>query len=204
MKLNIGSSSCHLDGWINLEYDVQYWRKNTFSGERISPKATRDMPDVFGDAKNLSNLYKDNTFDEVRASHVLEHLPIGVAIATLKEWNRILKVGGLLRVIVPDIEFIINKWVRRESEEKWWNVQKNDLGLYLDSELKSPFNNEDEALVHLIFLNGHHKNAFTNKTLSRYMSISGFDDIRRCDNEEENIPDCTVCDYSLRLIGRKI
>ena len=25
-KLNIGSSTCHLNGWINLEYDENFWK----------------------------------------------------------------------------------------------------------------------------------------------------------------------------------
>lgn len=202
MKLNIGSSSCHLDGWINLEYDESYWMKHKFSGERISSKATRNMPDVFGDATDLKQ-YKDNTFDETRCSHVLEHIPQSKTIQTLSEWYRVLKPGGVARVIVPDISFIIDKWMNKDENKNWWDVQLNDRGLYCDSELKKPFLEIDDAFVHLIFLNGHHVNAFTHKLLKHYMEVVGFKDIERCDKDEEDIPDCTVCDYSLRLKGTK-
>jgi len=203
MKLNIGSSSCHLDGWINLEYDESYWIKHTFSGERLSSKATRNMPDVFGDAGDLKNLYQDNIFDEVRASHVLEHIPQLKTINNLNEWNRILKPGGKVRVIVPDLSFFIDKFVNKEKNKEWWEVQINDKGLYCDSELKKPFKNIDDAFVHLLFLNNHHLNAFTFNLLKYYMEIVGFKNISRCDEEEKDIPDCTVCDYSLRLSGIK-
>ncbi len=202
MKLNIGSSSVHLDGWINLEYDEIYWKKNTFSGERISSKATRDMPDVFGDASNL-HMYDDNVFDEVRASHVLEHIVQGKTISTIKEWYRVLKPKGTVRIIVPDIEFIINKWINKDENKDWWDVQLSDLGLYMDSELKKPFGHIDDAFVHLAFLNGHHLTAFTEELLKYYMEIAGFKNIERCDIDEQDIPDCTVCDYSLRLKGTK-
>ena len=201
MKLNIGSSSCHLDGWINLEYDEGYWKKHKFSGERLSEKATRNMPDVFGDARKLN--YPDNTFNEVRASHILEHLDQSETISTIKEWWRVLKVGGFVRIIVPDFKFFIDKWINREINIEWWDVQLNDRGLYEESELKRPFEIIDDALSHLIFLNGHHKAIFTYDLLKYYMEISGFSDIKRCEEEEIGIPDCTVCDYSLKLIGQK-
>lgn len=202
MKLNIGSSSCHLDGWINLEYDETYWRQNKFSGERISSKATRNMPDVFGDAICLE-MYEDCMFDEVRSSHVLEHLPQSKTLKALTEWYRVLKPGGVFRVIVPDLGFFIDKWINREKEKEWWDVQLSDKGLYCDSEAKKPFEIIDDAFVHLIFLNGHHLNAFTYDLLKYYMETVGFVNIERCDKEEEDIPDCTVCDYSLRLKGIK-
>lgn len=202
MKLNIGSSSCHLDGWINLEYDEKYWRQCTFNGERISPKATRDMPDVFGDATNLK-MYCDNYFDEVRSSHVLEHIPQTKTISTLKEWHRILKPGGCCRVIVPDLSFIINKWINKTENKDWWDVYMNDMGLYCDSELKMPFKIEDDALVHIIHLNGHHLNSFTPDLMKFYMETVGFENISKCDEEELDIPDCTVCDLSLRMKGYK-
>jgi len=202
-KLNIGSSSCHLNDWINLEYDEGYWRKNTFSNEVLSPKATRSMPDVFGNATDLSDLYKDNTFDVVRSSHVIEHIPQGQTISAIRECYRILKPDGIVRIVVPDIAFFIDKWINKDDNKDWWDVQLSDRGLYCDSELKRPFANVDDAFVHLLYLNGHHLTAFTPELLKYYMELVGFKNIERCDKEEEDIPDCTVCDYSLRLKGVK-
>ena len=202
MKINIGSSSCHLDGWVNLEYDESYWRKNVFSGERLSPKATRDMPDVFGDARNLSE-YRDETFDEVRSAHVLEHISQSETIKSIREWYRILKSGGVVRIIVPDISFIIDKWINKEENKEWWDVYLNDRGLYCESELKKPFGHIDDAFMHIVFLDGHHVSAYTPDLLKYYMELVGFINIERCDDDERDIPDCTVCDLSLRLKGVK-
>ena len=202
MKINIGSSSCHLDGWLNLEYDESYWKKHSFSGERISSKATRDMPDVFGDGADLSQ-FSDNTFDEIRASHVLEHISQNRTVQTLKEWNRVLVPGGVARVIVPDTFFCIDKLLNKDDNKEWWDGQINDKALYIESELKKPFEIEDEAFMHLLFLNGHHLCGFTPDLLKLYMEKAGFKDIERCDKEEEDIPDCSSYDYSLRMKGTK-
>lgn len=46
--------------------------------------------------------YADESVDEIYASHILEHFPYGKRNAVLKDWYRVLKPGGRLRVSVPD------------------------------------------------------------------------------------------------------
>jgi hypothetical protein len=48
--------------------------------------------------------YADNSVDEIRASHILEHFSFADAQEALKEWTRVLKPGGRIRLAVPDIE----------------------------------------------------------------------------------------------------
>lgn len=43
--------------------------------------------------------YEDNTFDRVIATHILEHLTN--PHEALKEWKRVLKVGGTLSILIP-------------------------------------------------------------------------------------------------------
>jgi predicted SAM-dependent methyltransferase len=53
------------------------------------------------DARNL-HCFDDNSVDYIYACHVLEHLPRNETFKTLLEWNRVLKLGGLIRISVPD------------------------------------------------------------------------------------------------------
>ena len=48
--------------------------------------------------------YPDNSFDAVYTSHVLEHLSPKTAKASLQEQLRVLKPGGIVRTVVPDLE----------------------------------------------------------------------------------------------------
>jgi len=50
--------------------------------------------------------YGDETVDELRASHVLEHFSHRQLDAVIKDWVRALKKGGRLRVAVPDFDKI--------------------------------------------------------------------------------------------------
>lgn len=50
--------------------------------------------------------FADEYFDAAYGSHVLEHLDPAAGAAVLQECRRVLKPGGILRVIVPDLETI--------------------------------------------------------------------------------------------------
>ena len=48
--------------------------------------------------------FKDNSFDLVYASHILEHFNKIKVLKVLKEWVRVLKPGGVLRISVPSFD----------------------------------------------------------------------------------------------------
>jgi len=55
------------------------------------------------DYKNITKLeFKDNSVDLIYASHVLEYFDRDEAVLVLKEWHRVLKNNGTLRIAVPD------------------------------------------------------------------------------------------------------
>ncbi len=46
--------------------------------------------------------FKNNTVDLIYSSHVIEYFDRLEIISILKEWKRVLKLGGILRLAVPD------------------------------------------------------------------------------------------------------
>ncbi len=60
-------------------------------------------PDILCDVRQIPE--PDNKYDIAYAADVLEHFGHGGSKQLLKEWTRILKVGGEIRVIVPNIEW---------------------------------------------------------------------------------------------------
>ena len=54
---------------------------------------------------------KDGSVDEIRASHLLEHFPHHQAKLVLEDWYRALKPGGLLKVAVPDFEWMARSYL---------------------------------------------------------------------------------------------
>lgn len=49
-------------------------------------------------------MFSSNTASLLYASHVLEHIPRSQIISTLREWARVLKPGGVVRLSVPDFD----------------------------------------------------------------------------------------------------
>jgi len=62
------------------------------------PNCDYNQPDYVCEAESLP--FKDETFDTAVAIHVIEHFEDTLDI--INEWMRVLKVGGLLCLIVPD------------------------------------------------------------------------------------------------------
>ena len=60
-------------------------------------------PDVRCDIRNIPE--PDDKFDDLRASHILQHIDGYEAAKAVAEWLRILKVGGTLKIRVPSFEW---------------------------------------------------------------------------------------------------
>jgi predicted SAM-dependent methyltransferase len=85
-------------------------------------------------AKDLSR-FSDNTFVEIYASHVVEHLDyIGELKDTLTEWNRVLVPGGKIFISVPDLDvlagLILNK--NKLSVDERFFVMRMIFGGHVD------------------------------------------------------------------------
>lgn len=65
-------------------------------------------------ANDLSR-FADETFGELYASHVVEHLDyVDELKNTLKEWNRVLVPGGKVFISVPDLDVLAGLFLERK------------------------------------------------------------------------------------------
>lgn len=77
----------------------------------------------------LHNLHEpltfvDQSYDAAYASHVIEHLAPDAADNLLRECYRVLKPGGIMRVVVPDLEAIARGYLQalhhvEQGQEQW-------------------------------------------------------------------------------------
>ncbi len=68
--------------------------------------------------------FPDNTFAVVYHSHLLEHFPRHGAFKFIQECYRVLKPGGIIRVVVPDLERIARMYLQAleralKGEAEW-------------------------------------------------------------------------------------
>lgn len=97
-----------------LRPDLKALRLNLGCGVRYRPDWTN--VDLFSDDPAVLRVdlrqrfpLADNRFAAVYHSHVLEHLERAVGQAMLNECFRVLAPGGILRVVVPDLE-TLSRW----------------------------------------------------------------------------------------------
>lgn len=85
-KLHIGCGANHLEGWLNTELCPH--------GREIFLDATNPLP------------LPSSTFAFVYSEHMIEHIPYAQARAMVRECFRILRPGGVIRLVTPNLEFL--------------------------------------------------------------------------------------------------
>lgn len=114
MKLNLGCGSVVLDGWVNVDYafGARIARIPLFSALN---RKLRIFNMDWNRKIHIHNLkkkfpWKDSTVDVVYSSHTLEHFSRQEGRIFLEECYRVLRKGGLLRIVVPDLGCIIREY----------------------------------------------------------------------------------------------
>jgi predicted SAM-dependent methyltransferase len=67
-------------------------------------------------AWDLQFEFAENTFDNLYACMVLEHIPRNKQKSTLACWYYVLKIGGILEIIVPNLKYISSLYGRNDEE----------------------------------------------------------------------------------------
>ncbi len=102
-KLNIGSGWDNRAGWVNIDMHASH------------------NPDIVADATRLTPI-EDNYAAYALAQDILEHIHRDRVMTALREWNRVLRPGGLLEIRTTDVIAIID--LMREPERA--NPEQHD------------------------------------------------------------------------------
>lgn len=145
--VNIGAGPFGETGWINI--DISRLRNISFTYD-----CRRKLP------------FRDSTVSKIRCEHFLEHLYfIDEVPIFLKQCYRVLKPGGLLRIVVPDGEKILRAYFSGE-----WNA----IGINPSNWL-TPM----DAVNFVFHQNGEHKFCYDFLTLETVLKAAGFSTIMK-------------------------
>jgi predicted SAM-dependent methyltransferase len=151
MKLNLGCGSLKIEEYDNI--DIK-------EGRLAYPL---DVP--------------NESCDVIRASHLLEHFDCRQIHNVIKNWVSKLKIGGILKIAVPDFKKIVNAYVNKENI----NVSGYIMGGQSDP-------------------NDYHKSIYDKDSLANLLKSCGLSDITEWKSE---ISDCASYPISLNLQGVK-
>lgn len=129
-----------------------------------------DMPHIhYKSSIDKLPMIEDNSVDLIYSSHSFEYFDRVQAIDVLAEWRRVLKVGGILRLAVPDFDKLI------EVYHKTNDLTKILGPLYGRMEIET-IDKQKQCL--------YHKTVYTYDSLKKLLEDSGFINFRRYDWRE--------------------
>ncbi len=171
-KLHIGCGKCLLDGWINTDI-------KPCSDDILYMDITKPFP------------FQDNFFKYIFSEHVCEHITFKDYISSLSEIHRVLKPGGVYRVAMPTLDFLLNLYDKPNNALHSKYIQwSNDSFGFADQCLKS-FTSKDLAVITLnnFMHNWGHKFIYSNEMTEHILKIAGFRNVKRCNIGESHYPE---------------
>ncbi len=97
VRINVGAGSHPMEGWVNIDQDPS-------SGGIDLVADGRDLP------------YDDGEVEAVYAGHCLEHLTLDEGLVMLKEFARVVRPGGTVGILVPDIREVFRRYLAGTSD----------------------------------------------------------------------------------------
>lgn len=115
MKLHLGCGTHVVEGWVNIDYSLGA-KLAKFPPLKPLLRQTGLLRNEWDSRIVIHDLrralpFADQTVDCVYTSHTLEHLTRKDGWNMLSESYRVLKSGGVLRVVVPDLKAIVQHYV---------------------------------------------------------------------------------------------
>jgi len=132
--------------------------------------------------------FPDNSLDGVYSSHFIEHLDFEVALLYFKEAYRVLRPGGVMRTICPDLGIWIEKLYT--SEDKFFETYKELIHNNWYSNKVKNFADKlstKSQIFNSMFFNWGHKWMWDEEALRKELSKVGFRNITRTNFGESKL-----------------
>lgn len=119
MKLHLGCGLNVVEGWLNIDGSwnarlAKYPRvRRALAAAHVIPREAAKVQ-WRGDLRILDVRdplpFEGGSCEAIYASHLLEHLYLDDAVRLLRECFRVLRAGGTLRLVVPDLQAIVREY----------------------------------------------------------------------------------------------
>lgn len=144
VSLHIGSGGHYIRRWINIDRDL------------VPPL------DLVADIA-ASIPFRSGSVDYIHSEDFIEHVDGEAGKRFLREAHRVLKIGGVMRLLTPDLRLVVERvYLRREEPHAGWCER------YLEA--RGPC----EALNMHLRMNGEHRFVWDEEHLHEELRAAGF------------------------------
>lgn len=164
IKLHLGCGTAYKNGWINIDNNSD----NNINKLDINWDLRNPLP------------FPDNSVDYIFNEHFLEHLTVEEGIKSIKDFYRVLKPGGVMRIAMPDLESIVSEYLNNN----WKEDNKDFFEKFGLSFIKTR-----AELININFRWWGHKWLFDWEELERRLKEAGCIKIKRCKIFESDYED---------------
>jgi predicted SAM-dependent methyltransferase len=163
-KLHIGGGWHRLDGWLNTDLEL--------------------IPDVMRMDATQRLPFMSGTFQYVYTEHMIEHVPYQKGLCMLRECHRVMRTGGVIRVITPNLAAIIGL----HSSELCADQQKY-LFWFCQTLVPQECPPNAASAINIMFRLWGHQFIYDEETLADAMRAAGFSSVTRCHIADSDHPD---------------
>ena len=156
--LNLGSGNTYKDNFINVDF---------FGNKMID----------YGMDLRFPFKIESNSIDGIFSEHTFEHLSHQEVDNALSECYRILKAEAKIRIIVPDLSILIERYCSNDDVwfQKWHDlVLKDPSRHYMRKYFTNMFAINFTASYY------HHKSCWDFESLKKVLTSNGFVNIEKC------------------------
>ena len=144
-RLHLGCGDHRLEGWINVDV------AKTFAAGLLAD-AAKGLP------------FANGSVAFIHCEDLLEHLDFASGVAMLAECRRVLREGGVLRILTPDLRALVEK-VYRDADPRQL--------AWCDRELSAT--GPCQAFNAHLRMNGEHRFVYDEEELTRVLRSVGFE-----------------------------
>jgi predicted SAM-dependent methyltransferase len=153
-KLHIGGGWHRLDGWLNTDIEL--------------------IPNVMRMDATQRFPFSDGTFQYVYTEHMIEHVPYEKGAYMLRECHRVLRNGGVIRAITPDLAAITGLYSGDLSAD-----QEKYLSWFCQTFVPQECPPNATSAINAMFRMWGHQFIYDEQTLADAMRAAGFSSITR-------------------------
>ena len=211
--LNLGCGVKTSDRVINIDWSIYLRIKSNpvlsaLANLFLTEHRKRRLADVADKNILVHNLAKgipfpDESVDAVYHSHLLEHLDRDVALKFLGEIHRVLKPGGIHRIVIPDMEALSRTYLEHLGKAATNDELAAEHDEYISAIIEQSVRRDAAGTVHhtpffrrmenLIFGDARgrgetHQWMYDRISLAQKLKSTGYEDIRKCDFKTSQIP----------------